>query len=91
LEKLQTFVSKENDPFNGNAVIETEEKIKKCDRIIYQLIQICDKVTSRHEHAIEQEKMEKYMKYKLLQNVFYLIIFSWIIDYHAFIYIIKRI
>ena len=69
LQMIIDLVTRESEQFSGDSVLDSEEQIKKAERIVYQLVQICNKVTTRHEDAKEPEKVEKYMRYQTMQHV----------------------
>ena len=69
LQTIIELVTKESEQFSGDSVLDSEEQIKKAERLVYQLVQICNKVTTRHEDAKEPEKVEKYMRYQTMQHV----------------------
>ena len=69
MKRIFNLSSRESENFTGDVVLISDEKIKKAERTIYQLIQMCNKITSRHQPSKDKEKLEKYMKYEKLQNV----------------------
>lgn len=66
---LSNLLTKEFEKFNGDFGLQNEDRIKQASRFMYLSTQLLDKMTGRHKDAKEKEKVEKYMKYKKLQNV----------------------
>lgn len=69
IRNLIEAMTKEIENFSGNSFTDNEENLQKCDRIIYSLTKLCNKITSRHETSKDSEKYEQYMKYENLQHV----------------------
>jgi hypothetical protein len=55
------------EAFNGDVVLMCEEKLNKCDRIIYSMALTCNVV--RHRHDVPKEKIDDCMKYEVIQKV----------------------
>ena len=53
--------------FSGDAVLFSEDNLKTSDRFIYSMVQVCTKLTNRHE--ISKDKLDECMKYEVIQQV----------------------
>jgi len=66
---VNQYVVKESEKLNSDLVTFNEEKIKACEKSVHELVELCDVMLSRHKKSKDQEKIEKYMRYQILQNV----------------------
>jgi hypothetical protein len=57
------------EDFNGDAVLISEDKLKKGERIVYTLVQISNTIINRHEPSKDLKKMDEYMRYEQIQQV----------------------
>lgn len=62
------------EAFNGDVVLMCEEKLNKCDRIIYSMVLTCNVVRLRHD--VPKEKIEDCIKYEVIQKVKSIVFFS---------------
>lgn len=70
MKRILDQTTQETENFNGDSVLISEERLKKCDRIVYQFIQFCKKLSTRHELTTkDKKKNEEYNKYEDLQKV----------------------
>ena len=69
LRRLFQISSLECEKFNGETIMQSEEKIKKSQSFIYKLVTLCTKLINRHDHSSDPEKVKKYMRYQTLQQV----------------------
>lgn len=69
IKKIQHQVTAECDKLNSDFVTVNEEQIKKCEKTVKQLVELCNTTIGRHKEAKDQEKIDKYMKYHSLQYV----------------------
>lgn len=69
LKKIYEVTVRDSENYSGDAVLASEDSIKKAERCLFQLVQLSNKIISRHEQAKEQEKVDKYMRYESLQTV----------------------
>ena len=63
------MVSQDSEEFNGDSVLLSEEKIKKAERILFNIIQFCNRVSARHEPVKDPKVFEEFKKYEILNNV----------------------
>ena len=54
--------------FAGDALIVSEEKLKKGERLVSQFFQLCERITFRHGLS-KNGSNEVYMKYETFQHV----------------------
>lgn len=69
LKKIHDITVRDSDNFSGDAVLTSEENLKKAERCLFQIVQLSNKIINRHEPAKEQEKVDKYMRHESLQTV----------------------
>ena len=55
MQGLLDIIIKQVDNFQGDTALTTEEKVGKCDRILYEWLQLRNKIASRHESAKSKE------------------------------------
>ncbi len=64
MKKIYEITVKDSENFSGDVVLNSEENLKKGERSLYQIVQLSNKIVSRHEPAKEQSKIDKYMRYE---------------------------
>ncbi len=69
LKKIYEVTARDSENFTGDAVLSSEENLKKGERCLFLIVQLSTKIINRHEPAKEQEKIDKYMRYETLQFV----------------------
>ena len=69
LKKVYEITVRDSENYTGDAVLNSEENLKKGERCLFQIVQLSTKIINRHEQAKEQEKIDKYMRYEPLQLV----------------------
>lgn len=62
-------VVKDAEHFNGDSVLISEEKIKKAERILFQFVQLCNRVAGRHEPVRDEQKNQEFKGYESLNTV----------------------
>lgn len=61
--------SRDAEDFNGDSVLLSEEKIKKAERLLFNIMQFCNRVSARHEPVKDPKVYQEFKKYEILNNV----------------------